>query len=604
MKPNEPNPNSNKKPTGDWKAFFALLRQAKPSYGMFAAAFALSLINTVVSLFVPLFTRNLVDGFSLQSIRFAQIAAIGGAFLVQTAAGAFSIFLFNRFGQQMLKALRSLLWRKLLHLPVSHYDKEETGALISRVTNDTGVIKQVMSELLSGFITGVISIIGSVVILLTLDWQMTLVLLIAVPLTLGILFPLGRQMYRISRSMQDETAGFTSILQQVLSEIRLVKSSGAEAPEYARGMTGIQALYRLGLKEARVQALIAPLMGLVIMTLMVVVIGFGGLRVSSGALSAGELVAFLLYLIQIIMPLGQITGFFTQLQKAMGAAQNMIATLGKPEEIRTGGKPLPQTELSLRLDRVSFAYNGGNGPVLDEVSFPIPTGKVTALVGPSGSGKTTLFSLIERFYEPTGGRVLYGDEPITTYDLPQWRARIGYVSQESPLMSGTIRDNIAYGLDREVSDDELRQAAAMAYADAFIDELPHQYDTEVGERGIKLSGGQRQRIAIARALLRDPQLLMLDEATSSLDSKSESVVQQALANLMQGRTTLVIAHRLSTVVDADQIVFLDKGSVTGIGTHEELAASHPLYREFAEQQLRYAEQPAYADHDREEALNV
>jgi len=593
-KPDHP-PSAQPRAKADWKAFFGLLRQTKPAYGMFAVAMALSLINTVVSLFVPLFTKNLIDGFSLQSIRASQIALIALAFAAQTAAGAFSIYLFNRFGQQILRGLRSLIWRKLLHLPVSHFDDVETGALSSRVTNDTNVIKQVMSEMLSGFITGIVSIVGSIAILLTLDWQMTLTLLIAVPLTMGILFPLGRQMFRISRSMQDETAGFTAILQQVLSEIRLVKSSGAEAPEYKRGMKGIGELFRLGLKEARIQAMIAPLMGLVIMMLMVVVIGYGGLRVSSGALSAGELVAFILYLIQIIMPLGQITGFFTQLQKAIGAAQSLIETLRKPEEVRSGGRPVPAADLPLRLEAVRFAYDANQeDPVLDRVSFAIPSGQVTALVGPSGSGKTTLFALLERFYEPAGGSILYGNEPIAVYDLPAWRSRIGYVSQESPLMAGTIRQNIAYGLDREVADAELRQAAAMAYADGFIDELPQGYDTEVGERGMKLSGGQRQRIAIARALLRDPKILMLDEATSSLDSRSESVVQQALNNLMRGRTTLIIAHRLSTVIDADQIVFLDKGVVTGIGTHQQLTATHPLYREFAEQQLRYGEEERQA----------
>jgi ATP-binding cassette subfamily B protein AbcA/BmrA len=576
--------------SADWRAFFRLIRRTNPAYAMFAAALVLSLVNTVVSLFVPLFTKDLIDGFSLDRIRTSQIIWIGAAFLVQTAAGAFSIYLFNRFGQQILRSLRGLLWNKLLHLPLPHYDKTETGALISRVTNDTAVVKQVMSELLSGFITGVISIIGSVIILLTLDWQMTMVLLIAVPLTMGILFPLGRRMYRISRRMQDETAGFTSVLQQVLSEIRLVKSSGAETSEYARGQQGIGELFRLGLKEARIQALIAPLMGLVIMSLLVVVIGYGGLRVSTGALTAGELVAFLLYLVQIIMPLGQITGFFTHLQKAMGAAQHMIATLEQPEEIRTGGAPVPSDELALRLEKVSFQYDNGE-PVLKEVSFEILPGQITALVGPSGSGKTTIFALLERFYIPSSGRLLYGEEPVSGYDLAEWRSRIGYVSQESPLMAGTVRQNIAYGLERDITDEELRQAAAMAYADGFIEELPQGYDTEVGERGMKLSGGQRQRIAIARALLRNPRILMLDEATSSLDSKSESVVQQALNNLMAGRTTLVIAHRLSTVIDARQIVFLDHGFITGMGTHHELLSSHRLYREFAEQQLRYPDRP-------------
>ncbi|MFC5700106.1 ABC transporter ATP-binding protein [Cohnella faecalis] len=576
---------------GDWKSFLALIRRAKPAYSMFAVALALSLINTVVSLLVPLFTKDLVDGFSLNSLQGFQIALIAGAFVVQTVAGAFSIYLFNQFGQRILRGLRDLIWSKLLGLPVSHYDKNETGAMISRVTNDTNVIKQVVSDQLSGFITGIISIIGSVVILLSLDWRMTLVLLIAVPLTMAILVPLGKRMYTISKGMQEETANFTSVLQQVLSEIRLVKSSGSEPVEYKRGISGIGNLFKLGIREAKIQALIAPLMGLVVMMLLVVVIGYGGLRVSSGALSAGELVAFILYLIQIIMPLGQITGFLTQLQKAMGASDNLIVTLALEEERFDSGPSVPSVDKPIVLDHLTFEYEGTDEAVLKGVSFTIAPGKVTALVGPSGSGKTTLFSLLERYYEPTSGRILYGDaDPIDNYSLSSWRSQIGYVSQESPLMAGTIRENITYGLNREVSDGQLREVARMAYAEGFIDELPQGFDTQVGERGMKLSGGQRQRIAIARALLRNPRILMLDEATSSLDSKSEVVVQEALDNLMQGRTTLVIAHRLSTVVDADQLVFMDKGVVTGQGTHEQLVATHELYREFAAQQLRYRDQ--------------
>jgi ATP-binding cassette subfamily B protein AbcA/BmrA len=331
-------------------------------------------------------------------------------------------------------------------------------------------------------------------------------------------------------------------------------------------------------------------MGVVIMTLMVVIIGYGGLRVSSGSITAGELVAFILYLIQIIMPLGQITAFFTQLQKAIGATERMVDILGQPEEVQDQGTLVPAEDFSIRLNNITFRYDNGE-EIINDVNFYVPPGKVTALVGPSGSGKTTLFSLIERYYESQEGSITYGNHEISDFSLKSWRSQIGYVSQESPLMSGTIRENITYGLDREVSDEQLTAVARMAYADGFITELPDGFQTEVGERGMKLSGGQRQRIAIARALLRNPRILMLDEATSSLDSTSERVVQEALNNLMKGRTTLVIAHRLSTVVDADQIIFLDKGRITGSGTHEQLVANHELYREFAQQQLRYQELP-------------
>jgi ATP-binding cassette subfamily B protein AbcA/BmrA len=575
----------------NWRTFITLINKAKPSYPILAVALSLSLITTIVGLFVPLFTKSLVDGFSLDSLEVYQIVLLVCAFIAQTVAGGLSIYLLNKFGQQILSGLREILWHKLLYLPVPHYDKEETGGLISRVTNDTGVVKQVVSEHMSGFVNGIISIVGSVIILLMLDWQMTLMLLIAVPLTLIVLVPLGRKMHVISRTMQNETASFTSVLTQVLSEVRLVKSSNAEPLEYERGKQGIVKLFKLGVKEGKIQAIIAPLMGVVIMMLMVVIIGYGGLRVSNGSISAGELVAFILYLIQIVMPLGQITAFFTQLQKAIGATERMIDILGKPEEVQEQGRLVPMTDSSIELRDVMFRYDEGED-ILKAVSFSIRPGRVTALVGPSGSGKTTLFSLLERYYEPHEGSITYGEHGIHDFSLVSWRSLIGYVSQESPLMSGTIRENLTYGLDREVSDEELRKVAQMAYADGFIDELPERYETEVGERGMKLSGGQRQRIAIARALLRNPRILMLDEATSALDSTSERVVQEALNNLMKGRTTLVIAHRLSTVVNADQIVFLDKGNVTGIGTHEELVAQHQMYREFALQQLTYQEQLA------------
>jgi ATP-binding cassette, subfamily B, bacterial AbcA/BmrA len=574
----------------NWRTFVSLISKAKPSYPMLSVALGLSLITTVISLFVPLFTKNLVDGFSLDSLKSYQIVMLVCAFVAQTVAGGLSIYLLNKFGQQILSGLRELLWSKLLFLPVAHYDKEETGGLISRVTNDTNVVKQVVSEHMSGFVTGIISIIGSVAILLTLDWQMTLLLLIAVPLTLVILLPLGKKMHQVSRSMQNETANFTSVLTQVLSEVRLVKSSNAERIEFGRGKQGIDKLFKLGVREGKIQAFIGPLMGVVIMTLMVVIIGYGGLRVSSGSITAGELVAFILYLIQIIMPLGQITAFFTQLQKAIGATERMVDILGQPEEVQDQGTLVPAEDFSIKLNNIMFRYDNGE-EIINDVNFYVPPGKVTALVGPSGSGKTTLFSLIERYYESQEGSITYGNHEISDFSLKSWRSQIGYVSQESPLMSGTIRENITYGLDREVSDEQLTAVARMAYADGFITELPDGFQTEVGERGMKLSGGQRQRIAIARALLRNPRILMLDEATSSLDSTSERVVQEALNNLMKGRTTLVIAHRLSTVVDADQIIFLDKGRITGSGTHEQLVANHELYREFAQQQLRYQELP-------------
>ncbi|MFF2530729.1 ABC transporter ATP-binding protein [Brevibacillus sp. NPDC058079] len=569
---------------GNWRPFFRLIRETKPSKLKIGVALFMSIATTLVSLVIPLFTKDLVDSFSLSTITTPQIILLIVAFIAQAIVGGLSIYLLNHVGESVVASLRERLWKKLLVLPISYYDNNRTGETISRMTNDTGVVKSLISDQLSSFFTGLITIVGSVVTLLYLDWQMTLTMLVAVPLCIGILIPLGSQMYKISKGLQDETASFTTIMNQVLQEMRLVKSSNAETHELGMGTKAIGNLFRFGLKEGRVQAVIGPLMSFILMVLLVVVIGYGGMRVSTGALTAGELVAFILYLVQIVIPLGQFTQFFTSLQKAMGATERIITTLDAEEEDLLTGRTLENAGLPIHLNHVSFAYENGK-TILDDVTFTIGAGKVNAIVGPSGSGKTTLFSLVERYYQPLNGEIRLGNDPITDFSLKSWRSQIGYVSQESPLIAGTIRENICYGISRAISEEELKEAAKMAYADQFIEELPNGYETEVGERGMKLSGGQRQRIGIARALLRDPQILMLDEATSSLDSNSEMIVQKALQNLMKGRTTLVIAHRLSTVVEADQIIFLEKGKITGMGTHEELFQTHEMYRELASQQL-------------------
>ncbi|PLT48283.1 Lipid A export ATP-binding/permease protein MsbA [Paenibacillus pasadenensis] len=572
-------------PRAGWRDFVRLIAETKPPRGLSAAALTLSLLATVAGLVVPLATKQFIDGFSLSRLTGGHIALLAVFFLLQAAGGAYSSYLLARIGQHVVARLRERLWRKLMALPVPYYDRHQTGETVSRMTSDTLVVRGLITDHLVGFVTGLISAAGALVLLLLLDWRMTLILLVAIPLLAGIMVPLGIRMNRIAKATQDETAGFSGHLNNVVSEVRLVKASGAEQRELREGLAGIRRLQALGVREGATGALVGPSISLTIMTMLVVIIGYGGVRVSSGAITAGDLVAFILYLMQIILPLSQVAVFFTQFNKAMGATERINGMLAEPEERFEEGLELARADRPIVAEGLSFGYAGGE-PILKDLGFTLQPGQVTAIVGPSGGGKTTLFSLLERYYEPTSGRLLLGGQPIGSYSLASWRARIGYVAQESPLMAGTIRDNMTYGIEREPSAEELREAARLAYADEFIDALPDGYDTQVGERGIKLSGGQRQRIGIARALLRAPDLLLLDEATSALDSQSEIVVQQALGNLMEGRTTVVIAHRLSTVVDADQILFVEKGRITGRGTHEELLASHALYREFAERQLR------------------
>lgn len=570
----------------NWKTFLQLIKDTKPPKVMMTIAIVMSVLATAAGLAIPLFTKNLVDSFSVVTLKPSTIVILVIVFLAQAVSGGLSIYLLNFIGQHVVARLRERLWDKFLKLPVPYYDATRTGEMVSRMTNDTAVLKGLITDHLTNFFTGIISIVGSIIILLILDWQMTIIMLIAAPLTLAILFPLGRKMHRISRGLQDETAKFTALIQQVLSEIRLVKASNAEDVERMDGNEGIRQLFTFGVREGKISAFISPLVSLVMMGLLVVIIGYGGMRVSSGALTAGDLVAFILYMFQIIVPMAQFTAFFTQLQKAKGATERIMITLAEDEEVADDGEMLSNIGEPIVFEQVSFAYETDE-PVLKGINFIAQLGKVTAIVGPSGSGKTTIFSLLERYYEPTSGEIKLGEQPIRDFTLRSWREQIGYVPQESPLVAGTIWENITYGFTKDFSKADVEHAAKMAYADEFIDELPDRYETEVGERGIKLSGGQRQRIGIARALLRDPKILLLDEATSSLDAKSEIVVQKALNNLMKGRTTLVIAHRLSTVMDADKIVFLDNGKITGSGTHEELVKTHKMYQEFTKQQLRF-----------------
>ncbi|WNS80699.1 ABC transporter ATP-binding protein [Domibacillus sp. DTU_2020_1001157_1_SI_ALB_TIR_016] len=568
------------------KPFVALLLSSEFPRRLLVAGLAASVLTTAAGLVVPLLTKNLVDGFSLSSLSVPLMSAIALAFIAQAVINGLSIYWLSVVGYKIVSSLRDRMWMKLIRLPVSYFDRQSSGETVSRVVNDTSVVQDLISNRFPQFISGIISILGAVIILLLMDWKMTMLMLVSVPLTIAIMFPLGRKMAQISRELQDETAAFTGHVQQTLGEIRLMKASTAEQSEERKGLAGIERLFQFGLKEARIFALIAPIMYLVVMIVVVMIIGYGGMRVSNGTMSTGSLVAFLLYLFQIIMPITSFAMFFTQLQKAKGATERIIAILDLPPEPGQDGIAMDIKNEPIHVDNVSFAYSKEE-PVLKGISFTAQPGDMIAFAGPSGGGKTTMFGLLERFYEPSSGEIRIGSTPIADLSMASWRSQIGYVPQESAMMAGTIRENLVYGLadGKTISDEQLWEVARMAYADQFIRSFPNGLNTEVGERGVKLSGGQRQRIAIARAFLRDPKILMMDEATASLDSQSEGIVQEALVQLMKGRTTFVIAHRLSTIVDADQIIFIEKGQVTGMGTHAELLESHKLYHEFAEQQL-------------------
>ncbi|MFL0200710.1 ABC transporter ATP-binding protein [Exiguobacterium acetylicum] len=565
-----------------FQSFYLLLKKTKPPVGLLSAAVSVSVIQALAALAIPWFLKTLIDGFTVDRLTPQLISLFVIVFVVQVVANALSIYWLQIVGQRIVANLRTLLWKHLLTLSIPFYDETKSGELVSRLNSDATTLQQLLSEQLVRLLTSLVSIIGAITILFFLDWQMTLVMVIAVPVTLLIIIPLVRKLHKISRETQKELAGLSGFFAEMLGEVRLVKSQATESYELDRGKTRIENLYSYGVKEGRIQALLLPIFNVTLTTMLILIIGFGAYRVATNQITAGELVAFSLYLFQIMTPLVTMTEFITKLQKARGATERIIELLDETSEA-PGALVAPRPFTNVTVDHLSFGYN--ETPILQDVSFTLPRGKTTAIVGPSGSGKTTLFAILERFYQPTSGQIRLGDQSISDLTLSSWRQAIGYVAQDSPVLSGTIRDNLVYGLAEDVSEDKIREAARMANADTFIERFPEGYATEIGERGVKLSGGQRQRIAIARALLRDPEILLLDEATSSLDSESERVVQEALERLMVGRTTFVIAHRLATVRHADQIIVLEDGRISGIGTHDRLVVDNPLYNKLVTQQF-------------------
>ncbi|MBM7631493.1 ABC transporter ATP-binding protein [Geomicrobium sediminis] len=565
------------------KDFYHLFQQYRPRMWIVIVAIALVIGESLLSLIVPLITMNIVNAMVAEGFQLLIIATLVVVFVAQIILSGVSLYMMIYVGETIVARLRTTLWNKILYLPIQFFDQHSSGETMSRVTNDTNVIKDFFTMQLIPFFSSFISIIGSVILLFVIDWKMALLLVLFLPLAMLVILPLGSRMYTVSKSLQDETAAFQGDLGRVLGEIRLVKLSIAEPVEEKQGKTRIQSLFGYGMREGKIMAIVMPLMTTVTLVALVIVFGYGGIQVAQGTLTAGALVAVVFYIFQIIFPVTQLAQFYTQFQKAMGATdriQSIFEFNSEKEKLNSSEK----TDLTdLTFNNVSFQYNTEK-TILSNVSFTARSGQMTAFVGPSGAGKTTLFSLIERFYLPNEGNIYYDGTDIQSYKLHDWRSKIAYVSQDSPLMAGSIYKNLTYGLD-DVDEQTVKDAVLKANLSSFIEDLPQGYSTEVGERGIRVSGGQRQRLAIARAIIRDPELLLLDEATAHLDSHSEALVQEALQSLMKNRTTLVIAHRLSTVKDAHQLIVLERGVVTGAGNHQALYENHPLYRELVDHQM-------------------
>lgn len=563
--------------------FFKLINQARPHYWQLIVGIMLGLISTVANLLIPQLAQRIINSFKNLSptiITITIIVFIGGILI-----SALSGLILGIFGENVVANLRKLLWNKLLHLPIKYFDNTKTGEISSRLVNDTSQVKNLLANTLPNAITSILQFFGALVIMLTMDWQMTLIMFVAIPVVILAMLPIMRRSRKIGRKRQDELANFSSDSTSTLGEVRLVKSSNAENQELTRGNQRINNLFNIGKKEAWINALTQPLTNMLMMVLFLGILGYGAIRVMNGSLTMGSLISFLMYIFQIMSPVLIISQFFNELSKTSGSTQRIKQMLDEPEELSQDNKTDNISNQELTLNHIDFSYEDGK-QILHNVNVTAKPNTVIAFAGPSGGGKSTIFSLIERFYKPTSGEIKIGNENIENIDLAHWRKQIGLVGQNSAVMPGTIRENLVYGLDKDFSDDALWHVLEMAYADKFVKEMENRLDTQIGERGIKLSGGQRQRIAIARAFLRNPKILMLDEATASLDSESEAMVQKALTGLMKNRMTLVIAHRLSTIVDADEIYFIDHGTVSGSGTHQELIKSTPLYAEYVKNQFK------------------
>lgn len=576
--------SKNKKDNFNFKSFINLIRQTKPKYWQLWAGLGLGLIATTVQLLVPKVVQSMVNNFS-KGVSGVLISGVIALFIISALVNALSGTLLGFFGENVVANLRKLLWNKILRFPVNYFDNVKTGTLTSRLVNDSDQIKNLLSVSFPSSVTSIFQLIGALTIMLFMDWRMTLIMFIAVPLVMTVMRPLMRKTRQVGRQRQDDLADFSGKAEETLNEIRLVKSSNAENYEAKSGNQMVNNLFKIGLKEAIYDSIASPLMGTVMMALMVGVLAYGAHRVATGTMTIGTMFAFLMYLFQIIGPVSMMARLFTDLSKANGATDRIQELMSELEENFTAGKTYDVAGKPLQMQNVNFAYEKSQ-PILKDVSFTAKPNSTVAFVGPSGSGKSTIFSLIERYYQPTSGKITIGDMEIDQISLENWRKQIGFVSQDSAIMAGTIRHNLTYGLNDNYTDEQLWQVLKLAYADGFVKEMSDGLDTQVGERGVKVSGGQRQRLAIARAFLRDPKILMLDEATASLDSESEAMVQKALAKLMKGRTTLTIAHRLSTIVDSDDIYFIDHGKVLGHGTHEELLKELPLYQEYVRIQFK------------------
>ena len=473
--------------------------------------------------------------------------------------------------------LRNALYSHLQRLPLGFFVRTKTGDILARVLNDTQQTKQVITQAVTQSLQSAAVVIVTIFALVKISWPLTLLALVVAPILIGLLQPLLRKLRKGHRKLSNQYGEMTAVVQESVSGIRLVKSFGGEQYEEERFREGSGRYARGMVRVTRLAVLAQPITETVGTAIAVAILWVGARMVENGALTGSVLITFLILVMRMLQPLKQLSQVPTTAQQSLAAAERIFEVIDSPtEESLDRGKITTATfERTLEFERVSFAY--ADEPVLVDVSLVAPKGQVIALVGASGAGKSTLVDLIPRFYEPTAGRILLDGVDTRQIALQALRSLIGIVSQDTVLFNDTVRNNLAYGAAARYTDEQVEAAARAANAHRFIAELPHGYDTILGERGTRLSGGQRQRLSIARALLVDPPILILDEATSALDTESERLVQEAIDRLLEGRTVFVIAHRLSTIAHADQILVMDRGRVVEHGTHGALLARRGHY---------------------------
>lgn len=572
-----------------FKEFLGLIKMTEPNYLLLGIGMIFLVISSSVQVYVPKLASSLVNNFQ-KGVDYSLLGKVVGLFIFSALVSALGGTILGIFGENVIQNMRKRLWNKLTILKVSYFDSVKAGEISSRVVNDTNQVKQLLAVTFPQTVASVITVIGTVYMMIKMDWHMSLAMVIAVPVVILCMIPVMAFGSKVSHIRQDAMSQFNGLATETLSEIRLVKTSNAESQAQVRAANEVDRLFNVGKKEAIFDASMQPIMMMVFMSMVFGLLAYGMHRIAIGVMTIGTSMSFLMYLFNLIGAMPIIATLFSEVAKAAGSTRRVQELLSREPEDFESGQDIDLSEKTLSVKNVKFSYEDApEEPILTDISFTAQPNQVIAFAGPSGGGKSTIFSLIERFYEPTEGQIKFGDIDIKDIKLSDYRRQIGFVSQDSAIMAGTIRDNLTYGLAENFSDEQLWDVLELAYARKFVEEMSDKLNTEVGERGVKISGGQRQRIAIARAFLRNPKILMLDEATASLDSESEMKVQEALSNLMKGRTTLVIAHRLSTIVDADSIYFVEKGKVTGSGKHDELVSKHKTYAKYVSEQFKVTE---------------